>query len=91
MHSSMIGKIQKARWYAEEPDRLNLTRFTATFRGEHDVYQLEYDAGKWQCDCNFFGSYGVCSHTMATERILSGRLAKAEQESSVEVPQPAGA
>ena len=34
MHSSLIGKIQKANLYAREPDRLDFTHFSTVFRGE---------------------------------------------------------
>ncbi|MBI2941702.1 MAG: hypothetical protein HYY04_14825 [Chloroflexi bacterium] len=82
MHSSMIGKIEKARRYAQEPDRLSLTGFKATFQGEHDRYAVEYDDGTWRCNCHFFPTWGVCSHTMAIERILGGRLAKPPAEAA---------
>jgi len=31
---------------------------------------VEYENGAWQCDCEFFSRRGVCSHSMALERIL---------------------
>ncbi len=74
MQSSLIGKIEKAKRYAEERDRVTFTQFTATFRGEHDNYTLSYKDGKWQCSCNFFSGWQVCSHTMALERMLAGML-----------------
>lgn len=76
MHSSLIGKIEKARRYAEERDRVVFTSFKTTFRGEHDTYDVEYADGRWKCTCNFFSGWGVCSHTMALQRILAGMLPK---------------
>jgi len=35
---------------------------------------VKYDGGQWQCDCNYFGSHQVCSHTMAMERILGSMV-----------------
>lgn len=70
MHSSMIGKIAKAKQYAAEPDRIQFTQFSATFRGENDTHTTSFTEGKWHCDCNFFADYGTCSHTMAVERVL---------------------
>jgi hypothetical protein len=35
---------------------------------------VEFAGGEWTCDCDFFLSRGVCSHTMALERILEGML-----------------
>ena len=74
MNSSLIGKIEKAKWYAAEPDRVNLTRFEVNFRGEHDTYPVSYDAGNWHCECRFFFNNGDCSHTMALQRMLEGML-----------------
>ena len=74
MDSGMIGKIQKARWYAEEPERMQFETFRVCFRGEHGDHTVAYDRGTWQCTCRFFQSHGVCSHTMALERVLGAML-----------------
>lgn len=70
MHSSIIGKIAKAKQYAEQPDRLQLTRFEATFRGENDNHTVTFDQGTWNCTCHFFQDWEICAHTMAAERVL---------------------
>ena len=70
MHSSLIGKIQKAHLYAEEPDRVAVNEFSATFRGDHSSYLVSYREGQWACTCSFFPQWGVCSHIMATQRLL---------------------
>jgi hypothetical protein len=74
MESGMISKIQKAKRYAEERDRIAFETFKVTFRGEHDTYHVGYDGGAWVCQCQFFLTHGVCSHTMAMERILDPML-----------------
>lgn len=74
MHSSLIGKIEKAKRYAQETGRVSFSNFTATFRGEHSKYSLSFRDGVWRCDCDFFRGWGRCSHTMAMERILDGML-----------------
>lgn len=74
MESGMISKIQKAKRYAQEKDRITFEQFRVRFRGEHDTYTLTFSEGKWTCQCNFFQSHGVCSHTMALERILGVML-----------------
>ena len=76
MNSSIIGKIEKARTYAEEKDRVKFTTFAATFRGNHNEYLVGYDEGELRCSCPFFESHFMCSHTMALERILAGMLSK---------------
>jgi len=74
MDSAMIGKIQKAKRYAQERDRIVFDQFEVTMKGDHGVYTVSYDEGKWHCGCHFFATHGVCSHTMALERVLQGML-----------------
>lgn len=76
MNSSLIGKIEKAKRYAQERDRISFSKFTAEFKGEHDNYTVSYKDGKWNCSCNFFVGWGVCSHTMALQKILAEMLPK---------------
>jgi len=70
MDSGMISKIQKSIEYAKEPDRVEITALSAVFHGNHDTYHLTFADGQWTCQCNFFAQRGVCSHTMAIERLL---------------------
>jgi len=80
MDSGMIGKIQKARQYAEEPERVTFESFMVDFAGNHDHYAVSYDKGQWSCTCNFFQGHAVCSHTMAMERLLGPMLKMATEE-----------
>jgi hypothetical protein len=74
MDYGMIGKIEKAKRYAEERDRIRFVSFSVTFDGDNNPHTTTYDNGQWTCDCSFFKSRGVCSHTMALERILADML-----------------
>ena len=74
MRSSLIGKIEKAKRYAQEPDRVKSSDFTAVFRGENDNHKLSYAEGKWRCSCYFFSQWGTCSHVMALQQILDNML-----------------
>ena len=74
MQSSMIGKIEKAKRYAQEKERVTFSELTVEFRGEHDTYNVSYKDGKWHCTCHFFSGWGLCSHTMALERMLDEML-----------------
>ena len=76
MNSSLIGKIDKAKRYAQEPDRITFASFSATFRGENDVHSIALREGHWHCTCDFFAEREVCSHTMALEKILHAMLPK---------------
>ena len=71
MDYGMIGKIEKAKIYAEERNRFKFNAFTVRLAGDNDtVHVVNYDHGDWDCDCNFFASRGRCSHTMAVEHVL---------------------
>jgi hypothetical protein len=74
MQSSLIGKIEKAKRYAQETDRITFRELLVEFQGEHDNYTTSYKDGKWYCSCHFFPSWGLCSHTMALEKILGSML-----------------
>jgi hypothetical protein len=81
MDSGMIGKIQKAKQYAQERDRIEFRQFSVLLHGENHDHLVTYDNGRWQCECHFFQTHDVCSHTMAMERVLGEMLkpAKAAQ------------
>lgn len=74
MDYSMIGKIQKAKRYAEERDRIHIESLTVTFDGDNNPHTVQFANGIWQCDCSFFQARGRCSHTMALEMILEGMI-----------------
>jgi hypothetical protein len=78
--AGMISKIQKAKRYAQEMDRISFDSFQVTFRGDHNIYTVSYDQGQWNCQCNFFSARGVCSHTMTMERVLGGMLPLPSEE-----------
>jgi hypothetical protein len=82
MDSGMISKIQKARRYAQERERINFVGFEVTFRGAHNSYTVSYDSGQWNCGCHFFAKRGICSHTMALERVLGVMLISEERRQS---------
>ena len=85
MTSSYIGKVDKARKYAEEPGRVNIHTFEASFVGNHNTYRVGYRDGEWRCECAFFRTRGVCSHIMALQRMLDEMLAgqAAQEEAAV--------
>jgi hypothetical protein len=74
MQSSLIGKIEKAKRYAEEKDRITFNGLSVEFRGENDCHATEFKDGQWHCSCDFFTSWGRCCHTMALEKILGEML-----------------
>jgi hypothetical protein len=76
LNSSLIGKIEKAKRYAGERDRIKITALQVHFEGENSPHEVSLNDGHWRCTCDFFSGWSVCSHTMALERVLSGMLPK---------------
>jgi hypothetical protein len=75
MDSGMIGKIDKAKRYAQEPQRFHFTAFTVVIDGENNSHVVKFIEDKWDCDCDYFRSHGVCTHTMSlTNYILKGMV-----------------
>jgi len=80
MDHGMIGKIEKAKRYAQERERFRFDEFQVTFAGENNQHQVSFDHGVFKCDCEFFLLRERCSHSMALEQLLDQML-----------PQPASA
>jgi len=80
MDYGMIGKIEKAKRYAKQRDRIRFESLTVSIQGENNSHIVHFKDGDWQCDCDFFQSRGRCSHSMAMEIVLEGMI-----------PQPAAA
>lgn len=74
MQSSLIGKIEKAHRYAEERERIKFADFEVHFVGDNNAHTTSYRDGHWHCTCSFFPKWGLCSHTMALQKILHGML-----------------
>lgn len=66
--------IKLSRRSAQETNQATFAEFSVKFRSENSDYDISYKGGKWHCSCNFFSSRGLCSHTMAMEKILTNML-----------------
>ena len=77
MQSSLISKIEKARIYAEQPDRFRVQTLRIEVRGDSTIHTTEFGPDGWSCDCYFFQDAHTCSHTMALERMLDQMLPEA--------------
>jgi hypothetical protein len=90
MHSSLIGKVEKANRYARELDRISIERFALTFRGDNDTHHVSLDAGQWHCTCHYFESWGVCVHLLTLQKVF-GVMLPDEAQVSIYTPSPAAA
>jgi hypothetical protein len=76
----MIGKIEKAKRYAAEQNRrVVFKQFRVALEGDNSTYDVAYDAGRWSCGCKYFATHGLCSHTMAMERVLGVMLPPSQE------------
>ncbi|MBX3029497.1 MAG: hypothetical protein KF809_05020 [Chloroflexi bacterium] len=89
MHSSVIGKIEKANRYARERDRFVVERLSVTVRGDNDSHRVRLDPDGWQCACHAFESLGDCAHVLAIQKLLAGMVP--EDHASALVTAPPGA
>jgi hypothetical protein len=81
MHSSVIGKIEKANRYARELDRITIDQLSLTFRGDNDTHRVTLEADHWQCNCHYFESMGSCAHVLTMQKVL-GQMLSDEAQSS---------
>ena len=77
MDNGMISQLEKARLYAEEPERVTLRRLELRFDGDNDAYRITLGDGGWQCSCSGFAAHRICPHIMALERLLRPMLSLA--------------
>ncbi|HEV8516664.1 MAG TPA: hypothetical protein VGQ47_03370 [Candidatus Limnocylindrales bacterium] len=89
MHSSLIGKIEKANRYARETDRITFDRLSLTFRGDNDTYRVSFDDDAWRCTCHTFESWKSCAHILALQKILGVMLPESAQTSLFTAGTPA--
>ena len=74
MYSSLIGKIEKANRYATETRRITFDEIGVRFDGDHGHHQTGYRDGAWHCSCEYFQGNGLCSHTIALQKVLAPML-----------------
>ena len=84
MNSTLISKVEKARRYAEEPDRVRFNAFEVTFHGGHDEHRVIMQGSKFICTCHFYEVHDTCAHIMAMQRILQPMLS--EEQRTVGAP-----
>jgi hypothetical protein len=74
MYSSLISKIEKAKRYAEEPERISFRSFEVAFRGENGTHAVSLSGDDWNCECEHFHTSGLCAHVMTLQRVFASNL-----------------
>ncbi len=70
MDYGMIGKIEKAKRYAQQPERITFQSLCANFKGDNDTYQVCLSPEGWDCSCSGFHTHGICPHVMCMEKLF---------------------
>jgi len=79
MDSGLIGKLEKAKRYAEDRKRFRFNKFDLTFHGDNNDHSVNFANGVFACDCEFFLSHQRCGHTMALEILLKDMIPEMAQ------------
>jgi hypothetical protein len=78
MDYGLIGKIEKAKRYAEDRKRFRFDKFEVTFHGDNNEHHVGFTEGKFHCDCEFFITHQRCGHSMALEILLKDMIPASE-------------
>jgi hypothetical protein len=74
MDYGMIGKIEKAKLYAQEPERVTFNTFAVEFYGDNSTYLIHLGPEGWDCTCPGFRAHAICPHIMTLERLFKPML-----------------
>lgn len=74
MNSSFISMVDKAKRYAEEPDRIAFTALEVEFRGINGTHRVALHGETWSCECEHFRMHALCAHVMTLQRMFADHL-----------------
>ena len=86
MNSSLISKIEKAKRYSAEPDRVHFQSLGVSFRGDNGSYNIRLSGDAWSCECDHFVAHGLCAHVMTLQRLFSANLSDTARFTQERVP-----
>ena len=90
MHSSLIGKVEKANRYARELDRITIDRLSLTFRGDNDTHHIGLDGGRGVAPATTSRA-GICVHLLTLQKVLGVMLPEEAQVSIFTSAEPVSA
>ncbi len=86
MYSSLISKIEKAKRYAEEPERITFQDLVVRFRGDNSTHTVSLHRDEWACECDHFKTSGLCAHVMTLQRLFAAHLTDAVKYTTERIP-----
>jgi nucleoside-triphosphatase THEP1 len=66
----LITKIAKAKKYLADSTRFVVSSEEIRLTTDHGVRTLKKHKHNWDCNCDFFKEYSICSHLIALEEYL---------------------
>lgn len=77
MNSTLISWIEKAKRYAQQPERVTFRGLEVEFRGDNSTHKVRLTGDEWSCECDHFQVHGLCAHVMTLQRLFSPHLSDA--------------
>jgi len=74
MNSSFISMVEKAKRYAEEPERITIQDVEVEFRGNNGTHRTGLRGDEWHCECDHFQAHALCAHVMTLQRVFGTHL-----------------
>ena len=69
MDSGMIGKIQKAKRYAQERERFTIETLLISVDGTNNGHHVELKDGKLSCTCDFINHANIAATQWRLKRL----------------------
>jgi len=63
MYSSLISMVEKAKRYADEPERITVRDLEVDFRGNNGAHRVALRGDEWSCECDHFSMRMACAPT----------------------------
>ena len=86
MYSSLISKIEKAKRYADEPERISYRNFKVAFRGDNGTHAVSLNGDDWSCEFDHFHTSGLGAHVMTLQRVFESHLSENARFTTERVP-----
>lgn len=74
MYSSLISMVEKAKRYADEPERIVFRELEVDFRGNNDSHKVKLRGDEWSCECDHFKAHQLCAHVMTLQRLFAANI-----------------
>ena len=77
MDPSFMRKVEKAKDYALQRERVTFATCTVHFHGDNGDHNITYEGGRWHCDCDYLIGRETCTHIMALQMMFEGMVSEA--------------